>query len=277
MNSIIKSFQNAEVRFVDHPTGKYAFGVVAIDVAISLDYSKPNNFAELVDDEYKCTTPVKGEIGQAQSMTVLWEPGLYQGLSRTNKPNAKPFQQWLYEEVVPSIRKHGGYIDKSATTTQLEEMMSLIIEMKQEISDTKLLKYQVDKLEQKNSLLEGKNAQLESENFELETENMQLLENEAILEDACRRFPGLENALESVKNPQPDEESYTLADYCQSNNYTFLTHGQRIKVGKTVSEFCKLLKLRPLAKKLGRGTLYPESFNNLIGIAIAMHLNLLNR
>lgn len=37
------------------------------------------------------------------------EPGLYWFLGRSDKPKALPFQKWIYGEVLPSIRKTGGY------------------------------------------------------------------------------------------------------------------------------------------------------------------------
>ncbi|NJN07487.1 MAG: hypothetical protein HC815_05665 [Richelia sp. RM1_1_1] len=48
-------------------------------------------------------------LGGPQTVTTLLEPGLYQLTARSDSPIAKPFQKWLYEEVLPSIRKTGNY------------------------------------------------------------------------------------------------------------------------------------------------------------------------
>lgn len=43
-------------------------------------------------------------------MTVISEPGLYQLAGESKLPSAGPFQDWVYEQVLPSIRKHGAYM-----------------------------------------------------------------------------------------------------------------------------------------------------------------------
>lgn len=47
--------------------------------------------------------------GGMQEMTTLYEPGFYKLLSRSDSPRAELFQEWLYEIVLPSIRKTGSY------------------------------------------------------------------------------------------------------------------------------------------------------------------------
>ena len=47
--------------------------------------------------------------GGAQNMTYLREPGLYWLVMRSSKPEAKCFQKWIVEDVIPSIRKTGQY------------------------------------------------------------------------------------------------------------------------------------------------------------------------
>lgn len=64
--------------------------------------------AKGIDDDWKGTSNVCTP-GGTQSLLVIWEPGIYQLLSKSRKPQAKPFQKWLFEEVVPTIRKTGGY------------------------------------------------------------------------------------------------------------------------------------------------------------------------
>ena len=46
---------------------------------------------------------------QEREVVTLLEPGLYRMLARTSSPIAEPFQDWLFEEVLPAIRKTGGY------------------------------------------------------------------------------------------------------------------------------------------------------------------------
>ena len=79
-----------------------------------------------MDDEWKgvdtITTP-----GGSQSVSVIWEPGIYQVLAKSRKPQAKPFQKWLFEKVLPSIRKTGGYGEIQQTPqTYLEALKALV-------------------------------------------------------------------------------------------------------------------------------------------------------
>lgn len=53
-----------------------------------------------------CRTLTKGG---KQSVTFINEPNLYRLIFRSNKPQAQAFADWVYEEVLPSIRKTGAY------------------------------------------------------------------------------------------------------------------------------------------------------------------------
>ena len=111
--SIVQYFSNSEIRFVDHPEGKYEFGIVATDMATILNLDPKQTNKMPVDDEWKGQTNVTTP-GGVQSMTVIWEPGIYQALAKSRKPQAKPFQKWVFEEVLPSIRKTGKYEPNNA-------------------------------------------------------------------------------------------------------------------------------------------------------------------
>lgn len=54
-----------------------------------------------------------------QEMVVISEPGLYQLAGQSKLPTAEPFQDWVYEEVLPTIRKHGAYM----TPEKIEEAL----------------------------------------------------------------------------------------------------------------------------------------------------------
>lgn len=106
--SIVKVFDSANIRFVDHPEGKYDFGIVADDLAFILEASSGANLARSVEDEWK-GSHIVSTPGGSQSMVVIWEPGVYESLSKSRKPQAKPFKKWLFEDAIPSIRKTGKY------------------------------------------------------------------------------------------------------------------------------------------------------------------------
>lgn len=51
-----------------------------------------------------------GISGKGRGVMFVSESGLYKLVMRSDKPQAKPFQNWVTQEVLPSIRKNGGYI-----------------------------------------------------------------------------------------------------------------------------------------------------------------------
>ncbi|WP_369210808.1 Bro-N domain-containing protein [Xylella fastidiosa] len=84
---------------------------VATDVMGALDYaatSNPARVTEHIPAEWVRVNPIHTNAGERKAL-CLAEPGLYFFLGRSDKPKALPFQKWLAGEVLPSIRKTGGY------------------------------------------------------------------------------------------------------------------------------------------------------------------------
>ena len=67
--------------------------------------------------------------GGEQEMTVVNESGLYNVILRSDKPEAKPFRKWVTAEVLPSIRKTGGYGRQDAALLKLTEHVGKLTEM----------------------------------------------------------------------------------------------------------------------------------------------------
>lgn len=82
------------------------------DVAVALGYAKPENaLAAHVDIEDKTTTLIQGGGSNYKSKTtIINESGLYSLILSSKLPSAKQFKRWITSEVLPSIRKTGGYI-----------------------------------------------------------------------------------------------------------------------------------------------------------------------
>ena len=90
--------------------------LVGKDVAAALGYSNPRKaLIDHVDEEdkgvTKCDTP-----GGTQEMTIINESGLYSLILSSKLPGAKKFKRWVTSEVLPSIRKTGGYLPAAEKT-----------------------------------------------------------------------------------------------------------------------------------------------------------------
>ena len=92
------------------------------DVAEILGYKKPENaIAVHVDDEDKTTTLIQGTGSNYKSNAVIInESGLYSLILSSKMPKAKEFKRWVTSEVIPAIRKHGGYL----TADKIEQALT---------------------------------------------------------------------------------------------------------------------------------------------------------
>ena len=103
------SFNEFELRFVGTPDEPEWVGADVVAVLYpDSDRSSYNKYLDGVPAEWKGKKKVLTPGGR-QDMTTLFEPGLYALIARSNSSLAVPFQKWVYEEVLPSIRKTGLY------------------------------------------------------------------------------------------------------------------------------------------------------------------------
>lgn len=81
---------------------------VAADIARILGYRMASDMTRRLDPEDRGTRPVRTPSGE-QQMTVINEPGLYDAVLGSQVPGARNFKRWVTREVLPTIRKTGGY------------------------------------------------------------------------------------------------------------------------------------------------------------------------
>lgn len=121
MNNIqIFKYENNDVRTVEM-NGEPWF--VLKDVCGVLGLSNHKVTAQRLDRDEVSQTYLTDSIGRKQETTVINESGLYSVILRSDKPEAKPFRKWVTSEVLPSIRKNGGYIAGQEQMTP-EELMA---------------------------------------------------------------------------------------------------------------------------------------------------------
>ena len=132
--SEIKIFENPEfgsIRTVERNGEPWFSGK---DVAAALGYSNPRDaISKHVDDEdkgvAKCDT-----LGGNQNMTVINESGLYSLILSSKLPTAKKFKHWVTSEVLPSIRKTGGYISGQENMSDSELMAKALLVAQRQIN-----------------------------------------------------------------------------------------------------------------------------------------------
>ena len=90
------------------------------DVATALGYTNPRDaLAKHVDEEDKNTVAIHDGIQGNPNMTAINESGIYSLVFSSKLPTAKAFKRWVTSEVLPAIRKHGGYM----TPEKVEEAL----------------------------------------------------------------------------------------------------------------------------------------------------------
>ena len=109
---------------------------VGKDVATALGYKNPSNALQVhVDEEDKTSylIQVSGSNYKANTLMIN-ESGLYSLVLSSKLPQAKVFKHWVTSEVLPQIRKTGGYIpthDAAGRKLSDMEIMSLALQIQQ--------------------------------------------------------------------------------------------------------------------------------------------------
>ncbi len=111
---------------------------VGKDVAQALGYKEPTKAArEKVDPEDRGVSKIDTPSGE-QEMTIINESGLYSLVLSSKLPGAKKFRRWVTAEVIPSVRRNGGYIHGQEEMSPEELMASALIVAKKTIERQKL-------------------------------------------------------------------------------------------------------------------------------------------
>jgi len=98
---------------------------VARDVSEILGYSDTQAMTRRLDNDELSTCTDKSS-GQTRFMTIINESGLYNAIIGSSKPEAKKFKKWVTSEVLPSIRKNGGYLAPQVDFTNPDVMINLL-------------------------------------------------------------------------------------------------------------------------------------------------------
>jgi prophage antirepressor-like protein len=168
MNQVIPfNFENYPVRTVVIDETPWWVGK---DVCNALGYT---NHKKAMNDHCKGVTkryPLE-TTGGIQEVRILNEGDVFRLIVSSNLPEAQRFEKWLFEEVLPQIRKTGGYTNNAVPEYSLHDINMFI---KESVPRIKLLSSENDRLRQMNRLYEEK----EQLRQQLARKNTPIAENE---------------------------------------------------------------------------------------------------
>lgn len=125
-------FNNTPIRTLTNENGEIFF--VASDVCRCLDIRNVADAVSRLDDDEKNTIVLNDSNKGNPNKTIINESGLYTLVLGSRKAEAQAFKKWVTSEVLPAIRKTGGYGAKTLTFERvLEDLLFLTIEQNNRI------------------------------------------------------------------------------------------------------------------------------------------------
>lgn len=201
-----KQFGNLEILSIE---GKEWFP--AIQVAEILGYANPR-------DAISRHTKLKGVVnhdvlsnGGVQSKKFIDEGNLYRLITRSKLPQADEFEEWVFEEVLPSIRKHGLYATDSVIEQTIQNpdyIIHVLTEFKKEREGRLVAEQQVNELKPKATY------------YDLVLQNKSLLSVSKIAKDYGMSARSLNKLLHSLGVQYKQGDIWLLYAKYQDKGYT---------------------------------------------------------
>ena len=161
MNEIF-NFNGNQVRTITIDSEPFFVGK---DVADILGYQNGSrDINRHVDDDDKLMHQFSGS-GQNRNMIIINESGLYSLILASKLPQAKEFKKWVTSEVLPAIRKHGGYLTDSMIEQALlnpDTIIRLATDLKNEREKNSRLEIELEQAQEQarylDLIIESKSA-----------------------------------------------------------------------------------------------------------------------
>lgn len=133
MNNL-EIFQTPEFGTVRTVIREDAPWFVAADVCRALGLGNSSDVIKRLDEDERTLVSIEG-ASNGLPVNAVNEPGLYALILGSRKPEAKAFKRWITHEVIPNIRRNGGYISCDETTTDEELLEKALAIAKQKIAE----------------------------------------------------------------------------------------------------------------------------------------------
>ncbi|MBS1044534.1 phage antirepressor KilAC domain-containing protein [Gluconobacter cerinus] len=119
-------FENKPLEVFVQGNGDVVFD--AAEVCRILELSHVGSALRILDEDEK-GVHTKHTLGGEQKATFITEPGLYKLISRSRKPEAKRFDRWVRHDVLPEIRKTGGYAVQAPRVLTEQEIVAQALQI----------------------------------------------------------------------------------------------------------------------------------------------------
>lgn len=151
---IFKNEEFGEIRTIEE-NGKTLF--CGSDVAKALGYSRPNDaITTHCRATVKRRTPISGKM---QEINFIPEGDVYRLITHSKLPSAEKFESWVFDEVIPLIRKHGAYMTPETLENAIlnpDTMIKLCTALKDEQNKRKALEIANSQLSVDNQIMQPK-------------------------------------------------------------------------------------------------------------------------
>lgn len=114
---VFKNEEFGEIRTKEINSNPY---ICLVDVCKILDLEQVSRVKSRLNQDGVIISKVIDNLGREQQATFINESNLYKVIFQSRKPEAEQFTEWVTSEVLPSIRKHGGYIVGQETLSDEE-------------------------------------------------------------------------------------------------------------------------------------------------------------
>lgn len=182
------------------------------DVAKALGYTNPN---KAINDHCraitKWSTPISGKM---QDINYIPEGDLYRLIASSKLPTAEKFERWVFDEVLPSIRKHGLY-----ATDELLDNPDLIIQMATKLKEERKVR-KVLELENKVQSQQIAELQPKASYYDLILQCKDLLTVTEISKDYGMSAKGLNTKLHELGVQYRQSSIWFLYSKYQDKGYT---------------------------------------------------------
>lgn len=230
MNGEIQIFESPEfgqIRTVKGEKGEPWFCLADVCKVLGL---KQRHVRERLEDGVVSTDPIADSLGRLQMANFVNEDGLYDVILDSRKPSARAFRKWITSEVLPQIRKTGGYIPLNAEDNEKTIMAKALEIMNRTLAQKDaILEAQKPKVAFANAVTTGDGCILISEMAKLLTRN-------GYVTGRTRFFRWLrENGYIFKKSTEPIQKWVEMGIFATSVTMIHTNHGAEERVTTKVT------------------------------------------